>query len=86
MVLHLGGGSVIEMSNFNGVKLNSCSIARDLDATIDTRLNNSVHMNYVVKKALATVFALFCKIRCIDAATLARLYKAYVLPHLEYCS
>lgn len=85
MVLHLGGSNVTEYE-INGVKLNSCSLARDLGVTIDTKLNFSVHVDYIVKKALATLFALFRNTRCTDAATLVRLYKAYVLPHLEYCS
>ncbi|KAK6050944.1 hypothetical protein COOONC_11552 [Cooperia oncophora] len=42
--------------------------------------------SFMLGEAYATLFAVFRNTYTTDVTTLVRLYKTYVLPHLEYCS
>lgn len=70
----------------NGVQLKLCCSVKDLSTLIDTSSKFSNHVQIAVKKAYAVVYRLFRNVHINNARLLVRLYKAYVLPHLEYCS
>ena len=55
-----------------------------LGVTLDNKLYFKPHISEQLKKAKASAL---CKVRkFISQTTMIRLYKAYTLPHLEYCS
>ena len=85
MVMHLGECEpfIYEVS---GVKLTSCRSTKDLGVLFESNLKFSTHISRAVTKAYAALFLILRNIRCSDPAILIRLYKAYVLPHLEYAS
>ena len=54
---------------------------------LDNKLTFKAHIKEQLNKACAKASALRrIRIKCISKDVLVRLYKAYVLPHLEYCS
>ena len=57
-----------------------------LGVTLDRRLNFVAHVSEQVKKACAKASALRMIRRFIPLDVMCRLYKAYILSHLEYCS
>ena len=56
-----------------------------LGVTLDRKLNFVAHVSQQVKKACAKASALRRIRRFIPLDVMCRLYKAYILPHLEYC-
>ena len=56
-----------------------------LGVTLDRKLNFVAHVSEQVKKACAKASALRRIRRFIPLDVMCRLYKAYILPHLEYC-
>ena len=56
-----------------------------LGVTLDRRLNFVAHVSEQVKKACAKASALRRIRRFLPLDVMCRLYKAYILPHLEYC-
>uniref|UniRef100_A0A0N4WGI2 Reverse transcriptase domain-containing protein n=1 Tax=Haemonchus placei TaxID=6290 RepID=A0A0N4WGI2_HAEPC len=84
-VMHFGNATAIDYV-INGIHLPSARSTKDLGVIFDTSLKFSSHIDSVVKKALATLFLVMRNTRCSDLSIVLRLYKAYVLPHLEYCS
>ncbi|KAK6755577.1 hypothetical protein RB195_014133 [Necator americanus] len=78
-------GDVAEYS-MNGVTLNTCKSVRDLGIFVDDNLNFSEHIDHVVRKAYSSLFRLFRIAHTINPTILTRLYKSFVLPHLEYGS
>lgn len=52
----------------------------------DKDLKFSSQIDALVRKAYSTLFFILRNIKCSDEEILLRLYKTYVLPHLEYCS
>ena len=73
--LHIGD-SVIEISGFLNI----------LGVRIDDKLSFKDHLLTVLKKVYAKVGALRRLGKLVPADMSLMLYKAYVLPHLEYCS
>ncbi|KAK6031029.1 hypothetical protein OSTOST_02823 [Ostertagia ostertagi] len=69
----------------NGSTLSSCELLRDLGVIFTSISRFSNHIDLLVK-IHATFYMIFRNVRCSDPAILLRLYKSYVLPHLEYCS
>ena len=57
-----------------------------LGVNLDNDLNFKSHIHAVVKKAYAKIGAIPKITHFIKPDIAVRLYKAYVLPHLEYCS
>lgn len=84
-VMHIGVGARNQYT-INGVTLKSCDVSRDLGVMIDNKLDFSEHINEVVRKAFTSLFSIFRNIHSNNGQILTRLYKSYVLPHLEYCS
>ena len=70
------GDSVIEISGFLNI----------LGVRIDDKLSFKDHLLTVLKKVYAKVGALRRLRKLVPADMSLMLYKAYVLPHLEYCS
>ena len=56
-----------------------------LGVTLDRKLNFAAHVSEQVKKACAKAYALRRIRRFIPLDVMCRLYKSYILPHLEYC-
>ena len=68
----------------NNIKLTDS--LKILGVTLDERITFKPYIQEQVKKACAKAAAL-CKLcKFIPQDVMIRLYKAYVLPHLEYCS
>ena len=84
-VLHLGRGEPLNFE-VNGSRLKQCNLIKDLGVLIDTNLKFTDHIENVVKKASAVLFTIFRNIHSSSPNIFLRLYKAYVVPRLEYCS
>ena len=56
-----------------------------LAVTLDRKLNFVAHVSEQVKKACTKASALWRIRRFITLDVMCRLFKAYILPHLEYC-
>lgn len=56
-----------------------------LGVTLDKKLNFKAYIAEQTKKAFAKASALRRLRRFIPQEVMIRLYKAYILPHLEYC-
>lgn len=84
-VLHLGGGLPWRCS-INGTEFACVPSVKDLGILLSSDLKFSAHIDRVVNKAFAALFLILRNVLCNDHRILVRLYKAYVLPHLEYCS
>ncbi|EYC09990.1 hypothetical protein Y032_0058g2927 [Ancylostoma ceylanicum] len=85
VVLHIGEPAPI-VYEVNGVALKTCDVVSDLGVLIDSRLSFSGQVDSVVKKAYGALFKLFRNTHISDPKVMVRLYKAFVLPHLNYCS
>ncbi|KAK6756865.1 hypothetical protein RB195_014969 [Necator americanus] len=83
LVMRLGKGDVAEYS-MNGVTLNTCKSVRNLGIFVDENFNFSEHIDHVVRKAYSSLFRLFRIAHTSNPTILTRLYKSFVLPHLEY--
>ena len=57
-----------------------------LGVTLDRRLNFREHLRIQHKKIYSKTAALRRIRRFVPAETMVKLYKAYILPHFEYCS
>ena len=57
-----------------------------LGVTLDRYLSFKPHVTIMLKKAYAMIAALRRIKRLVPSNTMISLYKAYVLPHIEYCS
>lgn len=57
-----------------------------LGVIIDSCFKSEEHLDVIINKALSVLFIIFRTVSFTDHVVLARLYKMYVLPHLEYCS
>ena len=57
-----------------------------LGVVLDSKLTFKAHIKEQLKKACAKASALQRLRKFIPKYVMVRLYKAYVLPHLEYCS
>ena len=73
--LHIGD-SVIDISGFLNI----------LGVCIDDKLTFKDHLSTVLRKVYAKVGALRRLRKLVPADISLTLYKAYILPHLEYCS
>ncbi|KAK6764801.1 hypothetical protein RB195_024937 [Necator americanus] len=85
LVMHIGKGNVAEYS-MNGVALKICKSVRDLGIFVDYNLNFTEHIDHIVRKAYSALFRLFRIVHTSNPTILTRLYKSFVLPHLEYGS
>ena len=56
-----------------------------LGITLDQDLSFKPHMAIMLKKVYAKIAALWRIKRLVPSDVMISLYKAYVLPHLEYC-
>ena len=72
--LHIGD-SVIEISGFLNI----------LGVRIGDKLSFKDHLSTVLRKVYAKVGALRRLRKLVPADIALMLYKAYILPHLEYC-
>ena len=59
---------------------------KDLGVTFTSKLNFSIHISSVIKKAKQRIFLLNKCFLSKDILTLVRAFKTYVLPILDYCS
>ncbi|EYC16215.1 hypothetical protein Y032_0034g2863 [Ancylostoma ceylanicum] len=84
-VLHLGDLTPTPYS-VNNTILKFCQSAKDLGVLVDKQLKFSDHIDNVVSEAYSVLFTIFRNVHCCNAKILQRLYQAYVVPHLEYCS
>ncbi|VDO53839.1 unnamed protein product [Haemonchus placei] len=80
------GNAIANDYVINGICLPNTESNKDLGVIFDTSLRFSSHIDSVVRKALAVLFLIMRNTRCSDSSIVLRLYKTYVLPHLEYCS
>ncbi|EYC03347.1 hypothetical protein Y032_0094g2706 [Ancylostoma ceylanicum] len=82
--LHIGNCDTLGYS-VNGIALKQCESVTDLGVLVDSRLKFSEHIDTIVKRAYTALFTIFRNVHSTNHIILTRLYKAYVLPHLEYC-
>ncbi|VDL64430.1 unnamed protein product [Nippostrongylus brasiliensis] len=84
-VMHLG---TIDASDYEvaGLKLNRCDSSRDLGIWFSSTLSFSSQLEQLTKKAYQVLFQIFRTVTVKDSGVMIRLYKSYVLPHLEYGS
>ena len=57
-----------------------------LGVTLDKELNFKPYIKDILRKVFAKIAALWRLKRMVPKESLIKLYKAYVLPHFEYCS
>ena len=57
-----------------------------LGVILDNELNFKPYIKDILRKVFAKIAALRRLKRMVPKETLIKLYKPYVLPHLEYCS
>lgn len=69
----------------NGAEFRRCQVGKDLGVLVDSKLTFSCHIDAVIKSAYAILFTIFRNVHCSNRFLLIKLYKAYVLPHLECC-
>ncbi|EYC28564.1 hypothetical protein Y032_0007g3290 [Ancylostoma ceylanicum] len=84
-VFHIGKSFSGEYS-VNGTILIKSNLAKDLGVLFDSRMQFTNLIDHITKKALSTLFTILRNVHTNDQHVLLRLYKSYVLPHLEYCS
>ena len=82
--LHLGKSTASSYS-IHGTEILRSEYVKDLGIMIDSKLDFSLHIDNVVKKAYSTMFTLFRNVHCTNPIILSRLYKAYIIPLVEYC-
>ncbi|VDP01235.1 unnamed protein product [Heligmosomoides polygyrus] len=85
VVLHIGKPDNPEYY-YNGTALKVVKEVRDLGILINDDLDAKLHINRTVQKAFATVFMIFRNFEGTDPIIYLKLYKAYVIPVLEYGS
>ena len=72
--------------HLNNVKVETQDTLKILGVVLDSKLTFKAHIKEQLKKACAKASALRRIRKFIPKYVMVRLYKAYVLPHLEYCS
>ena len=72
--------------NLNGSEIEISDSIKILGVTLDCKLSFREHITEQLKKAYSKATALRRIRRFIPIDVMIRLYKAFVLPHLEYCS
>ncbi|EYC35298.1 hypothetical protein Y032_1083g3572 [Ancylostoma ceylanicum] len=82
-ILRLGNAAV-EIDY--GIPLRAHQYVRDLGVILDTSFRFSSHVETIASNATRVMFSLLRNVHTSDASILLKLYKAYVLPILEYCS
>ncbi|EYC11703.1 hypothetical protein Y032_0050g2056 [Ancylostoma ceylanicum] len=85
LVLHIGDTEGAQYA-IDGVPLKQCKSTKDLGIIVDSNLNFSEHINYIISKSYSSLFLLLRCTHTKDVNILKRLYKSFVLPHLEYAS
>ena len=85
MILHIGTGGIFDYK-IDNVILRTCQSYKDLGVIVDAKLKFTDHIDYAVGRAYSCLFLLFRNTHTTCPAVLIRLYKSFVLPHLEYCS
>ena len=82
-ILRLGRDAI----NYDyGISLSSEQKVCDLGITLNSSLSYSFHIDKIATNASRIMYCLLRNAHTNDLSTLIRLYKAYVLPVLEYCS
>ena len=70
----------------NGTSVEPLNIIKILGVTLDSMLIFKEHITIQLKKAYAKISALRRIRRFVPINVMLKLYKAFILPHLEYCS
>ena len=81
--LHWGDRYEFHLDNTN---VKTADRLKILGVTLDNKLSFKPHISEKIKKACAKASALRNLRKFISQTTMIRLYKTYILPHLEYCS
>lgn len=84
-VLHIGSDKTVSYSH-GGINVSSIDEIKDLGINISKTLKPASHIKIATKKSLNALFVLFRNVFITDPKILVRLYKTYVVPHLEYAS
>ena len=79
-------GSPLNISLTRDTPLTSVSIAKDLGIYFENNLKFSYHIETITVKAKRAIFCLFRVVRTNDVFVFLRLYKACIIPLLEYGS
>ena len=72
--------------NLNGSEIEISNSIKILGVTLDSKLSFREHITEQLKKAYSKATALRRIRRFVPIDVMIRLYKAFILPHLEYCS
>lgn len=83
-VMHLGRDQLLEYK-YSDIVIKNCSEVKDLGIEYKDPFDFRLHINNIVRKAFSSIFFIFRNVHSNDEKILIRLYKAYVLPQLEYC-
>lgn len=84
-VMHFGPGRAPDY-RFGNITLRHVDAIKDLGIHMNKHLKFDAHVDLTVRKALSVLYGMLRSIFDNDSATLLKLYKAYVLPILEYGS
>lgn len=84
-VLHIGNAAFKEY-RFKDMILKQIAEVRDLGVLVKSDLKFEMHINMIVRKVFAVLFTIYRNTQCSNPQTFIRLYKAYVIPILEYGS
>ena len=69
-----------------GTTIETCDVVRDLGIFTDPGMRFKAHIDHIIKKAKSICAWIFRTFESRDKMTLVTLWKALVLPILEYCS
>lgn len=84
-VFHIGSRE-FNIYKFNDMAFNNREEIRDLGVTLKSDLNFEAYIDLIVRKAYAAMFTICRNTECCSSQILIKLYKAYVVPILEYAS
>ena len=85
--VHVIGPSLYEYEfHLNNARIAMQDTIKILGIVLDSKLTFKAHIKEELKKGCAKALALRRLRKFIPKFVMVRLYKAYVLPHIEYCS
>lgn len=85
VVLHFGTPTDF-VYHYDGFTLKTVKEVRDLGVLINHELNSKSHVDQMIRKAFAITYNIFRNIESTEPSIYLKLYKAYVIPLLEYAS
>ena len=85
-VMHLGHDNPKKQYTLNGEALKESSVERDLGVLVQEDLKTHDHCKKVVAKCNQLIGQIRRSFTCKESDLMLKIYKIYLLPHLEYAS